>query len=73
MSHISGSFFIIVEEIKEMSNMALAQASVSLPVKLSIENLMLQLSYGTIINKALEGNKILIFRFEILSIIFNKV
>ena len=33
--------------------------------KLSIENLMLQLSYGTIINKALEGNKILIFRFTI--------
>ena len=33
--------------------------------KLSIENLMLQISYGTIINKALEGNKILIFRFTI--------
>ena len=33
--------------------------------KISIENLMLQMSYGTIINKALEGNKILIFRFTI--------
>jgi hypothetical protein len=31
----------------------------------SKENLMLQMAYGTIINKALEGNKILIFRFTI--------